>query len=1060
MSPLTSPRRPGTPRSSGGGERSPRSSPRTSGSPQQRRGGAPELTRPASAAAPRGGLTPWRLELDAAVDSLVRRLMSGPDITRDGDAASLWSRSAGRPAGFVERALCESSGLLEVNELWEYLTDLVTYPPVCVDAAVMIARAASDRLGGHEAVARGFRTAGSHAAAAAYLIPHASRHSAPAVLVELFVDSAARCGRGDEAARVARETAAPYDSRRLSRALSDPDIEDARPLFEVCERFGHVAQVAAYALSEPRLQPRALEFVDAYPRRTPELLGALLDCGCEEPQLLEAVAKERYGAYDLAALVSHLEVRSRVHALEQWLEILSRSDPSTFLHDALARCYASRDPARALQFLESSPHYDPVRIGAFCEQAGRPELALAAYERGRCDELLLALTCAHGMFDEQARYVVERAQPQLWERVLSRSNEHRLSLVRAVLCTGVQQCKVPQKRLAAIKALYASVSLAEAEGAVVGAAPRVSGPAQTALLVLAGKEGDKAKFYSFLESFDKVESSVAVEICLYHKLFEEAYALIERTQLYADSFGAFGVQISGANKSKSFSERVNPPDAWSMLARAFVDKGEWREAVLSFKNAQAAAKEDRMPDFIGVIAGRTPEVQTEIAYACVSTGNVSDMELLVAHPSASVDLSLVADRCFDNGFFDGAKYLYTRLSSYERLAITLVRLGELEAAARASREAKSQQARMEVITACLAARREGVVTTEDICTHVPCGDLDAAAVLREVTFVYERFGRWDQCISALEAGLNNRAISNSAIPTELALLYAKYAPAKLMAFIRKAWDRLDMLKVQRACIANMLWPELTLLWMLHRKFDLAIQAMIKRPSAYSHALLVEAAQSYDAPKVLWRVVEFYFSSHPRDLCAFLTALAGRLQAPRVIELAEKTGTLPMIKGYLLECQRDNVRAVNDVVNRLHIEEGDHAALRASVEAYDNVDHAALAHALEGHKLLEFRRVAVLLYLHAKNYTKAAEVATRDFMYSETVDVAVQSNSYDVAEEILANYAAHSRPHFVAFLAQCFDSIRVDVAMEVAHENGIGELLVPFFPVIVESIRSHSVVKRP
>ena len=56
------------------------------------------------------------------------------------------------------------------------------------------------------------------------------------------------------------------------------------------------------------------------------------------------------------------------------------------------------------------------------------------------------------MFKQQARYVLERADTDVWNFVLNDSNMYRRSLVDAVVATAVPECQAPELVSVAVKA--------------------------------------------------------------------------------------------------------------------------------------------------------------------------------------------------------------------------------------------------------------------------------------------------------------------------------------------------------------------------------------------------------------------------------------------------------------------------------------------------------------------------------------------------------------------------------------------------------------------------------
>jgi len=81
----------------------------------------------------------------------------------------------------------------------------------------------------------------------------------------------------------------------------------------------------------------------------------------------------------------------------------------------------------------------------------------------------------------------------------------------------------------------------------------------------------------------------------------------------------------------------------------------------------------------------------------------------------------------------------------------------------------------------------------------------------------------------------------------------------------------------------------------------------------------------------------------------------------VVKILQTEDHLPLVKPYLVGTQKLNITVVNEAYNDLLIEEEDHVTLRSSLETYDQYDAIKLARRLEKHELLEFRRIAALLY---------------------------------------------------------------------------------------------------
>jgi len=82
--------------------------------------------------------------------------------------------------------------------------------------------------------------------------------------------------------------------------------------------------------------------------------------------------------------------------------------------------------------------YDPLTVGKYCEKRD-PNLATIAYTKGQNDLELISITNENGMFRQQARYLLERADPEIWTYVLNPDNVHRRSLLDQVTATAVPE---------------------------------------------------------------------------------------------------------------------------------------------------------------------------------------------------------------------------------------------------------------------------------------------------------------------------------------------------------------------------------------------------------------------------------------------------------------------------------------------------------------------------------------------------------------------------------------------------------------------------------------------
>lgn len=137
--------------------------------------------------------------------------------------------------------------------------------------------------------------------------------------------------------------------------------------------------------------------------------------------------------------------------------------------------------------------------------------------------------------------------------------------------------------------------------------------------------------------------------------------------------------------------------------------------------------------------------------------------------------------------------------------------------------------------------------------------------------------------------------------------------------------------------------------------------MMERLSEWDHDQFKKVAVKVANMEIAYRAVSFYLNHQPILLPDLLAALSPRLDHARVVKILIHEDHLPLAKPYLIATQKLNLAVVNEAYNDLLIEEEDHVTLRSSLETYDQYDAIKLAKRLEGHELLEFRRISALLY---------------------------------------------------------------------------------------------------
>ena len=88
-------------------------------------------------------------------------------------------------------------------------------------------------------------------------------------------------------------------------------------------------------------------------------------------------------------------------------------------------------------------------------------------------------------------------------------------------------------------------------------------------------------------------------------------------------------------------------------------------------------------------------VDSELVLAYASTNQLGALEEFLASPNGA-DVTVVGERCFEEGNYEAAKVLFTQASSWGRLASTLVKMQQFQAAVDAARKANSPKTWKEI----------------------------------------------------------------------------------------------------------------------------------------------------------------------------------------------------------------------------------------------------------------------------------------------------------------------------------------------------------------------------
>ncbi|KAL0744142.1 hypothetical protein Bca4012_085655 [Brassica carinata] len=151
-----------------------------------------------------------------------------------------------------------------------------------------------------------------------------------------YIEASAKTGQLKEVERVTRESNF-YDAEKTKNFLMEAKLPDARPLINVCDRFGFVPDLTHY-LYINNMQ----RYIEGYvqkvnPGNAPLVVGQLLDDECPEDFIKGLIISVR-SLLPVETLVEECEKRNRLRLLTQFLEhLVSEGSHDVHVHNALGK---------------------------------------------------------------------------------------------------------------------------------------------------------------------------------------------------------------------------------------------------------------------------------------------------------------------------------------------------------------------------------------------------------------------------------------------------------------------------------------------------------------------------------------------------------------------------------------------------------------------------------------------------------------------------------------------------------------------------------------------------
>mmetsp|Transcript_185 Transcript_185/g.179 ORF Transcript_185/g.179 Transcript_185/m.179 type:complete len:1699 (-) Transcript_185:18-5114(-) len=883
-----------------------------------------------------------------------------------------------------------------------------------------------------------------------------------------YIQAAARLNKIQELEKVIKSTS-HYDPVKVKDFLMDTPLQDPRPLIYLCDLHGFVPELTRYLYKNKKNRFIEIYVLKVNNAAAPKVLGTLIDLDCDEiyiKQLLNSIRMCPIGE-----LVEEFDQRNKRRDLQSWLQARANegvNEPA--LHNAIAMNLIDNDTQEAENHLINNPHYDSKVVGKYAEDRNA-DLAFIAYRRawGSCDEELIEISNRNYLYRLQAKYLVERKDEELWSKVLNQDNEHKQAVIDKVVQVALPESDNTEEVATTVKAFMDADMPSELiellEKIVLHNSDFSSNQDLQNLLVLTAIKADRTKVMDYVNRLDNFDGEHLAEIALNDKyqLYEEALAIYRKCNRPDKAVDVLITYMQDLTGAQEFAEKANKPEVWSALGAAYLNNAQTEDCIDCFCKAKDASHSARVIDlaesqnlFAPLIKylsmarqvnHRDTDIDGELVYAYAQTDRLDELEDFINEPNQA-DIQKAGDRCYEERLFYAAKILYISIGHNQKLASTLVFLKEYQAALEAAKKANIPKVWKEVAFACVRSQEFRLASIAGLNIVIHPDNLD------DLIQHYEKFGYFKECMNLLESSLGLER-AHMGIYTELGVLYAKYEPGRLMDHIRTYAQKINIPKLIRACGKWHMWEETVFLYSQYEEFDNAVLTMMEHsPSCWRHDLFVQNILKVANQDLFYRAMIFYLEEQPMLVNDLLKLLAMKIDLLKCVSVMRKAGHLALIEQFLKSVQNQNVGAVNEALNEIYVENEDYESLRASITEYDNFESLNLAGQIENHELLEFRRIAAIIYRKNEKWDRSLEISKKDELWKDSIETVSESGDMKLTEELLRFFMETGEKElFASMLYTCYELIKPDVAMEVAWRFGLIEYAMPYYIQFMKDLSS-------
>jgi clathrin heavy chain len=835
-----------------------------------------------------------------------------------------------------------------------------------------------------------------------------------------YIEACAKIGQFRVVEEVIKNKRDCYDPIKVKDLLIEMKLSDPRPIIFLCDAHNQIEELTRYLYKN-----NMSKYIEVYlfkvcqnPQASAIVLGTLIDLECDEPYIKQ-ILKTLRSQCPMEQIVDEFDKRNKLRVLESWLDDrVAEGVQIPAVHNALAKIKIDTNQ-NPQDFLANNQFYDPKVIGKFCEDRD-PHLAVIAYKRsyGMCDQELIMCTNKNALYRLQAQYLVNRQSKELWKMVLSPDNPYRKQIVDQVVSSALPESKNPDEVITAVQAFMEAELTFELMSLLEKIVLHNSDFAQYKklqnLLIITAIKSDKGRVMDYINRLDNYDGPQIAKIAIGepYQLYEEALAIYRKKNLNLDAIEVLLDYIQNIQRATDFAEKVNQPEVWSRLGNAYLDKFMVNEAIDCYMKAKDTsqflrvinitenepdneAKEGKYENLVKYLlmireVQKDPNIDNALTFALAKLNKISELESFLSN-SNSTDCQKVGDRCFKLKLYEAAKVLYTIVKNNSKIASCLVHLKQFNVAIEAAKKANTPKTWKELCMACVAAQEYKLANMAGM--HIIIHPDELEDLIRH----YESLGVTNEMINLLETGVGLER-AHVGIFTELAVLYAKYKPERLMDHCKTYMQKLNITKVLRACERFMLWSEAVYLYSHYNEFDNAINIMIEHsPYAFQNDLYLQLIQKVSNTDLYYKSMVFYLEEQPLQLNDLLKSLTAKIDLVKCVSIMRKLGFVSLITPFLKSVQATNTREVNEALNEIYLENEDFESLRQSITQYDGFDAAALAKITEAHEFLEFRRIAAYLYRRIGKYDLSMNLSKNDEMYRDAIETAQESGKTELIE---------------------------------------------------------------